>query len=96
MEDLVVKAGKSLSWDIKYGGEPIPSVEWWTADKQLMPDNRLEFWLSVLRFSGFDFLTTQQKYIKLLYFHFFEGGRLNQKQDSGIRFPSSLQSKIIL
>ncbi len=71
MEDLVVKAGKSLSWDIKYGGEPSPSVEWWTADKQLMPDNRLDFWLSVLRYF---FLLPTTKIIFVVSFFFWGGG----------------------
>ena len=28
MEDKVVKAGKTLTWDLKFAGEPEPTVEW--------------------------------------------------------------------
>ena len=46
MADLVVKRGQTLTWDLRYGGEPDPEVEWFAGpDKdncaeQLVADER--------------------------------------------------------
>lgn len=40
MMDKVVKCGQSLSWDIKFGGEPKPKVQWYKDDQLLEPDHR--------------------------------------------------------
>ena len=35
MRDIVIKCGKTLSWDIRYGGEPEPEAVWYFNDKQI-------------------------------------------------------------
>ena len=40
MEDLVVKRGKNLSWDLKFGGEPEPEAEWFLGDEKIEADDR--------------------------------------------------------
>ena len=40
MEDLVVKKGKNLSWDLKFGGEPEPEVEWFFGEEKIEADDR--------------------------------------------------------
>ncbi len=40
MKDLVVKCGQSLTWDVKYGGEPDPEVSWNCNDKEVLTDER--------------------------------------------------------
>lgn len=40
MRDMVVKCGQTLSWDIKFGGEPEPDVEWFCGDTLLEPSDR--------------------------------------------------------
>ena len=40
MTDLVIKRGQYLSWDLKYGGEPDPEVEWFFNDVKIEADDR--------------------------------------------------------
>ena len=40
MKDIVVKRGQTLVWDIKYGGEPEPEVEWFFNDKTIQVEER--------------------------------------------------------
>ena len=40
MKDLVVKRGKNLSWDLKFGGEPEPEAEWFFGDTKIEADDR--------------------------------------------------------
>ena len=40
MVDVVVKCGKVISWDIKYGGEPDPEVKWFFNDQEIKTDER--------------------------------------------------------
>ena len=40
MKDVVVKRGQALAWDIKYGGEPEPEVEWYFNDKVIQVEER--------------------------------------------------------
>ena len=40
MADTVVKCGKNLSWDIKYGGEPKPTVTWFFGAEEILPSER--------------------------------------------------------
>ena len=36
MKDVVVKCGQIISWNVKFGGEPGPSVQWLKNDKELV------------------------------------------------------------
>ena len=40
MNDIIVRKGQYLSWDIKYGGEPDPEVEWYFNDVKIAADER--------------------------------------------------------
>ena len=40
MTDIIVKRGQHLSWDIKYGGEPDPEIEWFFNDVKIQADDR--------------------------------------------------------
>merc|ERR1712142_379958 len=41
MNDIIVRKGQYLSWDIKYGGEPDPEVEWYFNDVKIAADERI-------------------------------------------------------
>ena len=40
MTDIVVKRGQHLSWDLKYGGEPDPTVKWMFNDAEIEANDR--------------------------------------------------------
>ena len=40
MSDIVIKRGQSLLWDLKYGGEPDPEVEWFFNDGRIEANDR--------------------------------------------------------
>ena len=40
MKDLVVKRSKNLSWDLNFGGEPEPEVQWFFGDNKIVADDR--------------------------------------------------------
>jgi len=40
MIDKVVKVDQTLSWDVQFGGEPAPDVQWMAGDKIIEPDGQ--------------------------------------------------------